>query len=251
MGALGAFQLDRLLWLCPCLWYLMLGCCVAAVLKLCGNREKKHRLAGGVCFALMAASLGITGWQILKDSDVKANLQKLRNTDYPVMSYSDYYAIGVMEQVKDFLWERTGLEQKDYRVVSLGIDPAAALYHGFYCLDGYSNNYSLEYKHSFRKVIAPALEESDYLRDYYDNWGNRCYLFGTECPGYYTIEKNGFYFQHLELDTEALRELGGNYLFSAAYIANSDELGLTLLREEPFETEESYYRIFLYEVEAP
>jgi hypothetical protein len=251
LGALGAFQLDRLLWLCPCLWYLILGCCVATVLREWKDRAGLPRLMAGLCCVLTAAVLCITGWQMFKDSDFKANVQKIRNADYPAMSYRDYYAIGVLEQVEEFLQRRTGLEQEDYRVVSLGIDPAAALYHGFYCLDGYSNNYSLEYKHSFRKVIAPALAESDYLRDYYDNWGNRCYLFGTECPGYYTIEKNGFYFQHLELDVDALRQLGGNYLFSAAYIANSEELGLTLLREEPFETEESYYRIFLYEVAAP
>ena len=248
MGALGAFQLDRLLWLCPCVWYLLLACCAAWALELAGVSKWTARLAGGIGCALVAAAMGATCLQILKNSDVKSNLQKLRNAEYPAMSYGDYYAIGVLEQVRDYLRTETGHTQEEYRVVSLGIDPAAALYHGFYCLDGYSNNYSLEYKHRFRRVIAPALDESDYLREYYDDWGNRCYLFGTESPGYYTIEKGGFYFQHLEMDVEALRELGGDYLFSAAYIANSGELGLTLLREEPFETEGSYYRIYLYGV---
>lgn len=246
LGALGAFQLDRLLWLCPCLWYLLLGCTVAVVLRLSREKRRVFRAAGQLGCVLAVVALGVTGMQIVKNSDVKANLQKLRNGAYDAMSYSDYYALGVMDQVQDFLREYTGQEPASYRVVSLGIDPAAALYHGFYCLDGYSNNYSLEYKHRFRRVIAPALSESAYLRAYFDEWGNRCYLFGTENPGYYTIEKGGFYFQHLEIDTEALRALGGDYLLSAAYIANSEELGLTLLSEEPFETEESYYRIFLY-----
>lgn len=251
LGALRAFQLDRLLWLCPCLWYLMLACGVAVLLSLWGKRHGRtaaYKLAAGAGCLMMTAALGLTGVQILKNSDLKRNLQKLRDPDYPAISYRDYYAIGVLEQVEDFLRESTGLTRDQYRVVSLGIDPAAALYHGFYCLDGYSNNYSLEYKHSFRRVLAPELEKSDYLRDYYDDWGNRCYLFGAECPGYYTIEKGGFYFQDLELDLEALRELGGDYLFSAAYIANAEELGLRLLREEAFETEDSYYRIFLYGV---
>lgn len=251
LGTLGAFQMDRLLWLCPCLWYLLLGCTVACILRLLREEKRLMKTVGMLGCALAVISLGVTGLQIVKNSDVKANLQKLRNEDYKVISYSDYYALGVLDQVRDFLGEYTGKEPADYRVISLGIDPAAALYHGFYCLDGYSNNYSLEYKHQFRRVIAPALSESEYLRAYYDEWGNRCYLFGTESPGYYTIEKGGFYFQHLECDTEALRELGGNYLFSAAFIANSEELGLTLLREEPFETEGSYYRIFLYEVQEP
>lgn len=248
LGALGAFQMDRLLWLAPCLWYLILACAAALAAGIGRGRKRLWRIRVSVCVTVLAAAVSVAGWQILKNSDVKANVQKLRNADYPAMSYADYYAIGVLEQVEDFLGAYTGLEQSQYRVVSLGIDPAAALYHGFYCLDGYSNNYDLAYKHRFREVIAPALEESEYLRDYYDEWGNRCYLFGSECPGYYTIEKNGFYFTHLELDTEALRGMGGEYLFSAAYIANAQELGLTLLREEAFETGESYYRIFLYGV---
>lgn len=245
LGALGAFQVDRFLWLAPCLWYLFLGYILAVVMELWEAGRKKTT---ALCGILLMAALCICGLQILKNSDVKSNLQKLRNPDYAALSYEDYYAIGVYEQVIEFMTEYTGQEQSEYRVVSLGIDPAAALYHGFYCLDGYSNNYSLEYKHAFREVIAPALLESEYLRDYYDDWGNRCYIFGSECPGYYTIEKNGFYFSHLELNTEALASLGGDYLFSAAYIANAEELGLALLREEAFETDESYYRIFVYEV---
>lgn len=243
MGALGAFQMDRFLWISPCLWYLILGYSVGFVV-----RHRGEKILSGLMACALMLVLGATGFTILKNSDIKSNLQKLRNPEYPLLSYSDYYALGVLDQVQSFLQDETGMSQEEYRVVSLGIDPAAALYHGFYCLDGYSNNYSLEYKHAFREVIAPALAESEYLRAYFDDWGNRCYLFGSECPGYYTIEKNGFYFQHLELDTKALRALGGDYLFSAAYIANSEELGLKLLREEPFETDDSYYRIFVYEV---
>ncbi len=245
LGALGAFQVDRFLWLAPCLWYLFLGCVLALLMELWQAEHKKVSAFGGM---IVMTALAVCGLQILKNSDLKSNIQKLRNPDYEAMSFDDYYAVGVYEQVADFMAEYTGLEPSQYRVASLGIDPAAALYHGFYCLDGYSNNYSLEYKHAFRQVIAPALQESEYLRSYYDDWGNRCYIFGSECPGYYTIEKNGFYFSHLELNTEALAALGGEYLFSAAYIANAEELGLALLREEPFETDESYYRIFIYEV---
>ena len=60
---------------------------------------------------------------------------------------------------------------------SLGISPAPALMHGFYTVDGYSNNYPLEYKHRFREVIAPEIEKNEEVRVYFDTWGNRCYLF--------------------------------------------------------------------------
>ena len=125
-GALGAFQLDRLLWISPCLWYLFLACCVVLVVRFfsMGKKQGIHRATAMLCSLLMAIALGITGIQILKNSDIKSNIQRLRNPQYPAMSYGDYYAVGVYEQVEAFLAEHTGLEQSDYRVVSLGIDPA-------------------------------------------------------------------------------------------------------------------------------
>ncbi len=249
LGALGAFQLDRVMWATPCLWHLAFGCGIAAVWKLWkAGREMRLRLVAGICLVCLVSAAGVTGIRIAMAGDFKSNIQKLRNPDYGLLSFREYYAIGVMEQVRDFLREQTGKDQSEYKVVSLGIDPAAALYHGFYCLDGYSNNYSLDYKHRFREAIAPELEKSDWLKDYYDRWGNRCYLFSAECPGYYTIEKGGFYFQDYQLNTEALKGMGCDYVLSAAYIQDAQTKGLRLMNETPFETQDSYYWIWIYEI---
>lgn len=246
MKALGAFQLDRLLWMAPCLWYALLGATLALALGIFVREKGGLRMIAGGCAVVLLGMTAATGATVLLESNLKPNLQKLRNPEYAILSYRDYYAIGVLEQVEEYLLEETGQSKEAYRVASLGIDPAAALYHGFYCLDGYSNNYSLDYKHSFRNIIQPELDKSAYLLDYFDNWGNRCYLFSAETPNYYTIEKNGFFFQDYSINTEAFCDLGGDYILSAAYIANASEQGLRLLREEPFETQDSYYRIFLY-----
>ncbi len=246
--AFGAFQMDRLLWLAPCLWYLILACGLALVWEL-WESGGRLRAPAALLGLVMAAALCGTGGKVLLESNFKWNVQRLRNPDYGAISFNDYYAVGVYSQVEEFLRERTGEEKEDYRVVSLGIDPAAALYHGFYTLDGYSNNYPLKYKHAFRRILSPELERSDYLADNFDKWGNRCYLFSSECPGYYTIEKGGFAFLDYRLDAEALWEMGGRYLFSAAYILNAEQQGLVLMREEPFSTEESYYQIYVYRVE--
>jgi len=246
LSALGAFQLDRVLWIAPTFWYLMLACLLGVL------AENRGLTAFPVMKALITCGLAgvtvATGVTVLLGSSLKPNLQKLRDPDYRAISYRDYYAIGVMDQVMEYIRTDPGLKTNGYRVVSLGIDPAAALYAGFYCLDGYSNNYPLEYKVKFREIIAPELEKSDYLKDYYDNWGNRVYLLSSESPGYYTIQKGGFYFQDYRIDTAALKELGGKYLLSAAYIQNAESTGLRLVREEAFETADSYYRIFLYEI---
>ena len=267
MGALKGFQGNRVLWLSPCLWYFALGCSLLLLLECfpkkqaadttdresngAGEKDGRGRKVLGAGMMLVAlVTVSLTAVQVLMESNLKPNVQKLLNRDYAAMSFRDYYAIDVLDQVQQYIRETYGEEPEEYRVVSLGIDPAAALYHGFYCLDGYSNNYDLDYKHRFRKIIAPELVKSKYLADNFDHWGNRCYLFSAECPGYYTIQKGGFYFQDYEINAESLAELGGKYLLSAAYIDHSEDTGLELLRQEAFETEESYYRIYLYGVKG-
>jgi len=249
LGALKAFHFERILWMAPCLWYLLMACLMTPVLKCVKSTMKLWgKMVSFLACGVIALSLVVTVGQIVFDGDLKSNIQKLRNPEYGILSFYEYYAIGVMEQVEAFLRETTGMEQEEYRVASLGIDPAAALYHGFYSVDGYSNNYDVTYKHAFREVIAPELAKSEYLRDYYDDWGNRCYLFSAECPGYYTIEKNGFYFREYELNAKALKEMGCDYILSAAYIADGEKQGLELMNEVPFETEDSYYSIYVYEI---
>lgn len=245
VGVLGAFQLDRFMWIAPTLWYLAFGCGLSLLISA-GDSLRKKRIVRLISCGVSAVILGVCGMNVLKAGNIKPNLQKLINPSYEVISFKDYYAEGVMEQIEGFIYETTGKTTDEYRVASLGIDPAAALYHGFYCIDGYSNNYSLEYKHDFRKIIALELDKSEYLTAYFDEWGNRCYLFSAECPGYYMIEKGSFYFQDWEIDTEAFKSMGGEYIISAAYIADAERCGLKLLREEPFETEDSYYRVYLY-----
>ena len=107
----------------------------------------------------------------------------------------------------------------------------------------------MEYKHAFRKVIEPELERSEWLRFYFDDWGNRCYLFSAEIPGYYNIEKGTFWYNDLQIDTAPLKELGCTYILSAAYVVNAEDIGLELLREEPVGTPESYYQIFIYKIQ--
>lgn len=241
LGTLGTLQLDRVLWLAPMLWLLVLAFCLDILWSA-------RSYAKGLVYGGSIILLGCVAVMTLKNSLVKPCIQKVLRPDYNAISYADYLAIGVMDQVEAFIKEKEGLAKSEYKVASLGIDPAAALYYGFYCVDGYSNNYDLEYKHAFRKVIALELSKSEYLRDYFDNWGNRCYLFSSECPGYYTVEKGGFVFQNLELDADALKELGCDYILSAAYIMSPERTGLTLLKEEAFETPDSYYRIFVYKL---
>ncbi|MBQ7358969.1 MAG: hypothetical protein IJW63_02600 [Lachnospiraceae bacterium] len=239
LGALKSFQLTRIMWITPALWYIVLAC---SLCLLWSDRRWTKWIVCPISIALMLC----LGFSCLKTSYLKPNVQKLLYSDYETISWSDYLALGVMDQVENYLFREKDLSISEYKVASLGIDPAAAIYHGFYCIDGYSNNYPLEYKHAFREIIAPELSKSDYLTAYFDQWGNRCYLLSAELYGYYTVEKDSFWYNSLELNTSALKELGCNYILSAAYIVTAEDMNLTLLNQ--FETQDSYYRIYLYEV---
>ena len=241
MGTLGAFQFGRILWAAPSLWYVALGLSLAVLWT-------QIKWIKWPAYAVSIGVLGIIGVQILQGSPVKDSVKEILLPEYETISWSDYFAIGVMDQVEEYIYENQELEKSEYKVVSLGIDPVAALYHGFYCLDGYSNNYDVEYKHTFRRVIEPELERNDWLKKYFDEWGNRCYLFSSEIPGYYNIEKGTFWYNDLQINTAALKDLGCAYILSAAYIVNGEEIGLELLDEEAIETPESYYRIYIYKI---
>lgn len=240
-GVLKAFNFGRVFWMTPVLWYMELAICLDVLWSLRGSLK----YAG---FALTLPLLCMAAFTTLKNSMVKPCVQEILLPNYETISYSDYYAIGVMEQVEAYIEQKDGLKKDAYKVASLGIDPAAALYHGFYCIDGYSNNYDLEYKHKFREIIAPELERNDWLKSYYDDWGNRCYLFFSEIPGYFNVEKNSAWVNNLQLNTGALKEMDCAYIFSALYIVNAEELGLEWMDEITFETENSYYQIFIYKV---
>lgn len=161
--------------------------------------------------------------------------------NYP--TYKQYVDEELFKIIKDHI----GKPQDEYKVVSLGIYPAIASMNGFYTLDGFFQNYPLEYKHEFREIIAGELEKSEHLRQYFDYWGNKCYILSAEIPKIYTVSKNaGKQINDLDINTQKLKEMGCQYIFSALPINNFDELGLTL--DGVFERQNSYWKIYLYNI---
>ncbi len=249
MGTLGSFGLARVMWIAPTLWYLsgaMILGFLGKIREAPGGRGKPGAVAAMVIFF---GCMCIVGGSELWNGTYPANVCRIIGREYSSISFEEYYAVGVLEQVEDYIYETTGETAQDYRVLSLGIDPGAAYYHGFYCLDGYSNNYSLDYKHRFRKIIAPELAKNEYLRSSYDGWGNRCYLWTAQIPGYYNMEKYTSYLWDYDIDTQAAKDMGAKYILSATYLTEAEKIGLKRVREEAFETPDSYYAIYLYEFE--
>ena len=150
-------------------------------------------------------------------------------------------------EVAAYIEDTEGLKQSEYRVGCLGIEPSVAVLNGFYTIDGYSNNYDVEYKHRFRQAISDELKKNDYNRSYFDNWGNRCYLFSSEYYGNEFLSKYVHpHFDDLEFDTEALKDLNCSYILAAGEIANAEEKGYELIKV--FDRADWTYFVYLYKV---
>lgn len=247
-GFLHYFQMERFYWLYPAGWYLE----AALVFSLWwrGDREVSSDSGFRAAFHSKLLQLPVlllltlpVAHTILYESYFYWNVNQWNNGSAitGMISWEDYYAEDLMEEIDRAI----GRDKSSYRVAHLGISPAPSLMHGFYTVDGYSNNYPLSYKHSFRRVIAAELEKSPQTAVYFDKWGNRCYLFNSQTGNYWMLKKGAdIRYEGLEFDLDALEELGCEYLFSGAEIADAQEMGLEEMGY--FETEHSYWGIWVY-----
>lgn len=243
-GFLHYFQMERFYWLYPAGWYLEFAL-VCSFGWTVGKNTQNRLLSLPVQLLVIVLVLFPTAQTILYNSDFYRNVNQRNNgsgiTGY--ITWEAYYAEELMQEIE----EAIGRDMSEYRVAHLGISPAPSLMHGFYTVDGYSNNYPLAYKHTFRKVIATELEMAPETAVYFDTWGNRCYLFNSQTGNYWMMKKgSGVVYQDLQFDMEALADLGCEYLFSGGEIADCERMGLEY--KGYFETDNSYWGIWLYEL---
>lgn len=237
-GFLHYFQPDRVYWLYPAGWYLEFVLCASFLWKVLKGAEV---LKGVVLLAVLLPTLQ----EIKVNSYFYMNVNQINNgsgiTGY--ISWESWYAEDLMTELEQAI----GRKMSTYRIAHLGMSPAPALMHGFYTVDGYSNNYPLEYKHRFRRVMERELAKSPETAVYFDTWGSRCYLFNGESGTAYMIGKDRqFVYRDLELNMQALKDLSCEYLFSCGEILNAGEMGLVLMGY--FETEVSYWGVWLYKI---
>ena len=240
-GFLHYFQMQRVYWLYPAGWYYEFALAAAVLWRTKVSYVGSRMLSGKLVIFLICL---LPTLQLLKvNSGMYLNVNQINNgsqiTGY--ISWESWFAEDLMQEIDDAI----GQDKSTYRVAHLGVSPAPALMHGFYTVDGYSNNYPLEYKHRFRKVIAAELEKNEEVRVYFDRWGNRCYLLNSITGNYMELQKgNTLVYEGLEFDMKALRELGCEYLFSGAEIGDAERMGLKFIGY--YETETSYWGIWLY-----
>ncbi|MBQ6805861.1 MAG: hypothetical protein IJO97_00320 [Lachnospiraceae bacterium] len=158
------------------------------------------------------------------------------------LDYGQFYAVELFEEIK----EDIGYDGE--WSVAYGLHPAILEYNGIATLDGYLGFYSQQYKEDFRKVIAPALERMEPTRIYYDDWGARAYLYSGTDLSIVNATKTVYATDYdIYIDTQALRELDGEYIFSRLALTNAAEKNLKLLGE--YTSEDGSYTIYVYQVD--
>lgn len=226
LGLLSAFNFSRFHFLQPLLWYLIFALC----LKILYDHIPKY------------GRNIVVGLLVLQSFYLFYHHDQIQQRNNP--SFSEFFSTQLFQEIDEFI----GQEKSAYRVVSIGMHPSVSQYNGFYTLDSYKANYPLEYKQQFRRIIEQELVKNPGNRDYFDNWGSRCYIFTAELGRNAMVQKdNNYVIENLELNTSVLYEMGGRYIFSAVEIINSADNNLVLLNV--FESDDSCWRVYLYEVQ--
>lgn len=164
----------------------------------------------------------------------------LRNTfNSEYVKYSEFYGKDVFDELK------SDLGYTDELAIAVGFHPSVLTFNNIITLDGYFTYAPLNYKHQFRKIIAPQLESNESQRRYFDNWGGRMYVF--EDSDNYRKTNKPFSCKPVELkvDKDELISHKVKYIFSVCNIINSSELGLTTIANISWEP---YNKLYVYSI---
>ena len=227
------FNIDRFNFLLPMLWLLLLATTLAAL-----NLQRPEKRSFALVMSVMVI-LCISAF----DPELKNNTKLLLGLNINEPTYRQFYAPELFAQIKNTI----GLQPQNYRVVTLGASPNIALFNGLQTLDSYQNNYPLAYKNEFRKIIAGELAKDVVLRNYFDFWGSRSYVFSAE------LGKDQFHnkyspavVKNLSTNTAQIKAMGADYMIAAVPVANATTLHLKLVKT--FTSPDAFWKFYLYQL---
>lgn len=221
---LEGWQFNRTIFFNPFLWYAAL---FLVLRRLYDAGIWQMWLANGiVCIAALAVILTPTRYNDLYSTCYNRAYEHFHGQEVDELSYEQFYAEDLFAEIK------ADIGYGGEWAAAYGFHPAVLEYNGIATLDGYLGFYSQQYKEDFRKMIAPALERVEATRIYYEDWGARAYLYsGTDLSIVSATKTVYATDDHIYMDGEAFRALGGVYLFSRIKLSNDAEVGLSLLGE--------------------
>lgn len=237
---LEGWQFNRTIFFNPFLWYAALF----LILKRFYDAGIWQTWIANViiCIAVLVIILEPSRYNDLYYTCYYRAYEHFHGEEVDNLDYGQFYAVELFEEIK----EDIGYDGE--WSVAYGLHPAILEYNGIATLDGYLGFYSQQYKEDFRKVIAPALERMESTRIYYDDWGARAYLYSGTDLSIVNATKTVYATDYdIYIDTQALRELDGEYIFSRLALTNAAEKNLKLLGE--YTSEDGSYTIYVYQVD--
>lgn len=230
-----SFKFERFYFFYPALVFVLLAMSCSILL------DYKKTLS--VIFILVVSAVCVG----CKNTEYINNLKLLFSQPIGVPTYSQFYDEKLFAKISVELNCQQGYTTK---VVSLGMFPSIAEYNGFWCLDAYYNSYSLDYKKKFRRVIERELNKNEEMKNTFDNWGNRCYIYSAELFNlkrrFLCSRDSKLSVNHLSIDTKVLKEMGCDYILSAVEIRNYRELNLHYINS--YTADHSFWEIYVYKV---
>ncbi|MCI9480676.1 MAG: hypothetical protein HFI21_17075 [Lachnospiraceae bacterium] len=247
LNILKSFQ-SRLYVLYPTIWFTIYAITLQLLFSILASLLHLKRIMVNIIIGICVLRIADINYKY--NSCYQANVRSLIGEEVNQCSWKEYYDEELYARIRNYI----GVSQSSYRVVNIGISPGVALYNGFYCLDGYSVNYSAEYKRFFRKIIEKELDKDEVCKEYFDLWGSRCYMFvaelgkdGTDVLKNDKFVDTGLALNDLEINGLQLKKMGGRYVMSAYEILNAGSSHLCL--KNVFRSELTDLLIYLYEVQ--
>ena len=176
----ATFQFDRLAVFLPFLAAAAGVLGLYYILVFCRARGRRASVAGTVATAIACAAIAL----VIGQRSVRAN--EAREADR--QRGSTYSAFFDKPALRDLA--RRSERGEVFRVATFadgnwgsGQHAGFAWVHGLETADGYLNLYPRRYHALWAAIVAPALDASDVLREYFEHWGNRIYLFNPFSDG--------------------------------------------------------------------
>lgn len=231
-------NLERVSWLYPLLWFILFAISLVYI----------HRKLEIGKYLIMVLLLGQLAYDFAHHELIVSALGFKNNEKGGELvmkvdpSFRAFFAEKQFAEISQYI----GLDKSKYRVLSLGMHPSISQYNGFYTVDGYCANYDRRYKMAFRRIIGKEIDKNAEVKEYYDTWGSRVYLFTSEDIGYMNISGNTIELKKLDFDTNAMKSLGGKFIISAVRINTVNNPEYKFLKK--FQHKDSSWDIYLYEI---
>ena len=166
----------------------------------------------------------------------------IKHKETSTVNYREFYSKDLFTDIKN------DLGYNGEWSVAYGLHPAVLEYNGIATLDGYLGMYPQEYKEKWGRIIAPALEGSPSLKDYFDGWGARVTVYsGNDENTYAPLRVMTLSDNSLTVDMDELTGLDCKYIFSRIKFDNDSETGIKLIKEYEGAGHNSPYTIYVYE----